>query len=114
MTIDTRDYDLATYYRFKLFFDNCHWYNRPNIPITEIRNNHIFNGKRIEFPLVALRRVATPVMYKDGQNSWATVRTGDRRGRDITIAPDMSHATADMTMVHSCYELRYMLEVFSF
>lgn len=114
MTIDVRDYDLATLYRFKLFFENTHWNNRPNCPITEIRNNHIYEGKRVEFPLIVLRRVATPIMYKDAQNSWATARTGDRRGRDISIAPDGRCTSADMTMVQTNYELRYMLEVFSF
>lgn len=114
MTIDVRDYDLATFYRFKLFFENCHWFNDPQLPITEIRNDHIYRGKRIEFPLIALRRVATPIMYKDAQNSWATGRTGDRRGRDISIAPDMSASVVDMTMVQTNYELKYMLEIFSF
>ena len=112
--LDIRSYDLATLYRFKLFFDRCYWYNVPQLPITEIRNDKIYKGERIEFPLIALRRVATPIMYKDGQNSWANVITGDRRGRDISIAPDMTHSTADMTMVQSSYELRYMLDVFSF
>lgn len=114
MTIDIRDYDLATLYRFKLFFDNTHWYNSPNLPITEIRNEHIYQGKRIEFPLLALRRVATPILYKDAQNSWANAITGDRRGRDISIAPDGRVSSADMTMVQTNYELKYMLDVFSF
>ena len=114
MTIDIRDYDLATLNRFKLFFKNCHWFNIPTLPITSIRNNLIYNGERIEFPLIALRRVATPILYKDAQNSWAVNRTGDRRGRDISIAPDGRMSTVDMTMVQSNYELRYMLEVFSF
>lgn len=113
MTIDVRDYDLATLYRFKLFFDSCYWINRPNCNITEIRNGLIYENKRVEFPLITLRRVSTPIMYKDAQNSWAVGRTGDRRGRDITISPDGRTSTVDMTMVQTNYELRYMLEVFS-
>ena len=112
--LDIRDYDLATLYRFKVFFKNTFWYNRPNIPITEIRNEHIYEGKRIEFPLLALRRVSTPILYKDGQNNWAVNRTGDRRGQDISIAPDGKTSSADMTMVQTNYELKYMLDVFSF
>ena len=112
--IDTRDYDLATLYRFKLFFDNTHWINDPSCNISEIRNNKIYKGERIEFPLITLRRVSTPIMYKDAQNNWAAGRTGDRRGRDISIAPDGSSSVVDMTMVQTNYELKYMLEVFSF
>ncbi len=114
MTMDVRDYDIATLYRFKLFFPRCYWINRPSLNITEVRNGLIYEGKRVEFPLITLRRVATPILYKDGQNSWAQNRTGDRRGRDISIAPDLRHSSVDMTMVQSNYELKYMLEVFSF
>lgn len=114
MTLDIRDYDLATLYRFKIFFDRVYWYNAPQLPISEIRNQKIYEGKRIEFPLAALRRVATPIMYRDGQNNWAAGRTGDRRGRDISIAPDGKAYTADMTMVQTNYELKYMLDIFSF
>lgn len=113
MSLDIRDYDLATLYRFKLFYNNTHWYNKPNLPITEIRNEHIYEGKRIEFPLLAIRRVSAPLMYKDGQNNWAAGRTGDQRGRDISIAPDGTHTSVDMTMVQTNYELRYMIDVFS-
>lgn len=115
MTIDIRDYDLATLYRFKLFYDNCHWVNQPNLyEVSEIRNNHIYEGKRIEFPIILLRRVSTPIMYKDAQNSWAVGRTGDRRGRDISIAPNGKGTIVDMTMVQTNYELRYVLDVLSF
>ena len=112
--MDTRDYDIATLYRFKLFFNNTMWINRPNFNISECRTNLEYEGKRIEFPLVTLRRVSTPIMYKDGQNNWAAGRTGDQRGRDISIAPDGTASSADMTMVQTNYELKYMLEVFSF
>ena len=114
MTMDVRDYDIATLYRFKLFFNNLFWINSPSLNITEVRNGLIYEGKRVEFPLITLRRVTAPILYKDGQNSWAQNRTGDRRGRDISIAPDLTHASVDMTMVQSNYELKYMLEVFSF
>lgn len=113
MTIDVRDYDIATLYRFKLFYDNTFWINKPNLPISEIRDQHIYEGKRIEFPLLALRRVAGPIIYKE-TNSWAAGITGDRRGRDISIAPDGKVGEADMTMVQTNYELKYMLEIFSF
>lgn len=114
MSLDIRDYDLATLYRFKIFYPRTYWYNLPQLPITEIRNEHIYEGKRIEFPLLALRRVATPIMYKDGQNNWAAGRTGDQRGRDISIAPDGTQTSVDMTMVQTNYELKYMIDVFSF
>lgn len=114
MTMDVRDYDIATLYRFKLFFPRCYFIRNPRLNITEVRNGLIYEGKRVEFPLITLRRVSTPILYKDGQNSWAQNRTGDRRGRDISIAPDLTHTSVDMTMVQSSYEMKYMLEVFSF
>lgn len=112
MTIDVRDYDIATLNRFKLFYANTFWINKPNLPISEIRDEHIYNGKRIEFPLLALRRVAGPILYRD-TNSWSAGITGDRRGRDISISPTGQRSEADMTMVQTNYELKYMLEVFS-
>lgn len=112
--LDTRDYDLATLYRFKLFYDKVYWIQNPAQNIQEIRNGLIYDGERIEFPLITLRRVSTPIMYKDAQNNWAAGRTGDMRGRDISIAPDGRVSTADMTMVQTNYELKYMLEIFSF
>lgn len=105
MTIDIRDYDCAAVHRFKFFFENTHFVNSPNMPIAEIKNNHVLEGVTITFPLVTIRRVSTPIIYRD-TNAWATSKTGDRHGN--------SPGVGGLTVVQTNYELKYMLEVFSF
>ena len=111
--LDTRAYDQAVVERFNVFFSNTYWVNMPNAPIAEIRNEHIFNGTKINFPLITVRRVGAPIMYRD-TNSWAAGITGDRRGVDSVISKDgLTTTSQEMTMVQSNYELTYMVDIFS-
>ena len=52
--LDCRDYDLAVVDRIKSFYDNTHWINRSAIPIKEIRDRKLLDGKEIEFPIITL------------------------------------------------------------
>lgn len=109
--VDIRDYDMGLLRRFQFYYPNTVWVNRANISIAEIRDNKIYEGKDITFPVLILRRTQCPIIYKDN-NTYSQLKTGDRRtnmmspeDRDANGFPD------DLTVVNSAYELKYDLEV---
>lgn len=113
MGMDVRDYDLATLKRILYFFPNTHWINKPNLSIMEIRNKKIQDDKDIDFPVITVRRVSAPILYKE-TNSWAAGIQGDQGGRSILVNKSGEKYGADITTVQSNFELKYMVEVFSF
>ena len=113
MGMDVRDYDLAILKRILYFFPNTHWINKPNLSIMEIRNKKIQDNEDIDFPIILIRRVSAPTLYKD-TNSWAAGIQGDQRGRDVLVNKKGEKYNADITVVQANFELKYMVDVFSF
>lgn len=126
--IDIRDYDLALTERIKSYFDNTHFIMRPTIPIKEIRDRKILDGKDIEFPLITVRRTNCPIISKEF-NSWSRAKTGASYyvGKDnqhynslIDYDPELAdkilksgHKDA-ISLVHSTFDLTYYIDVISF
>lgn len=113
MGMDVRDYDIATLKRLLYFFPNTHWINKPNLSIMEIRNKKIQDNEDIDFPVITVRRVSAPILYKE-TNSWSSGIQGDQCGRSILVNKSGEKYSADITTVQSNFELKYMVEVFSF
>lgn len=113
MAIDIRDYDTAVLQRFQYYYPNTHWVHSPILPLTELRSQRWQAGGEVQFPVLLLRRIAAPLLYKD-TNSWAAGRSGDEQGRVSYNTPGGTTVTADLTMVQTNYELRYMLDVFAY
>lgn len=125
--IDIRDYDIAFTERIKAYFDNTHFIMRPNIPIKEIRDRKILDGKDIEFPLITVRRTNCPIISKE-YNSWSRAKAGVSyyTGKDspgykslIDYDPELAdkiiqsgHRDA-VSLVHSTFDLTYYLDVIS-
>lgn len=111
--VDIRDYDMGMLRRFQFFYPNTVWVNRASIAIEEIRDNAIYEGNDIRFPVIILRRTACPTLYKDS-NPFSQYKTGDRR-TDGMSAEDISALgwPDDLTMVNSIYELKYEIEILS-
>ena len=59
--LDCRDYDLAVVDRVKSFYDNTYWINRNAIPIKELRDHKLLEGKEVEFPIITVRRTNCPL-----------------------------------------------------
>lgn len=126
--IDCRDYDLAMTERIKSYFDNTHFIMRPNIPIKEIRDRKLLDGKDIEFPLITVRRTNCPIFSKE-YNSWARAKTGDPYYTGTNKSSNQSlqrydpelanriletgHSDA-VSVVNSTFDLTYYIDVISF
>lgn len=109
--VDIRDYDMGLLRRFQFFYPNTVWVNRASISIAEIRDNKIYEGQDISFPVLILRRTQCPVIYKDN-NTYSQLKTGDRRTN--MMSPEQISANGypdDLTIVNSSYELKYDLEI---
>ena len=127
MPLDIRDYDIAMVERIKVFFDNTFFINRPLIPIKEIRDRKILDGKDVEFPLITVRRINCPVFSKE-YNSWSRAKSGqnyfthdtaNKSCRLQNIDPELAdkitvtgHYDA-ATVVNSTFELTYYIDVIS-
>lgn len=105
--LDIRDYDMAMLYRFQAYFRNTVWSNHANIELMEVRDNLIFEGQDVVFPLLVLRRTQCPIIIKD-QQSMAHYKSGDRRGDYRN-----NGKPTDITLVDSIYELKYQLDIFA-
>lgn len=99
--IDIRDYDQALLLRFQHYYANTHWINKPAFQTTEIYDNQLFDGKKVEFPLLTLRRIAGPYIYKE-TNGWSQSRSG------------LYDQKSDVEFVASNYQLTYELDVLSY
>ena len=126
--IDIRDYDLALVERIKTYYNNTYWINRMSLPIKEIRDRKLLDGKDIEFPVIVVRRTNCPVFSKE-YNSWSRSRTGDPyltgnaasklnhlQNFDPELADSVmlsGHKDA-VTVVNSTFELTYYIDVISF
>lgn len=124
--LDIRDYDIAVVERIKTFYKNTHWIMRPSIPIQEIRDRKLLDGKDVEFPLVTVRRTNCPMFSKD-YNSWSRAKsgqtfltgevTGQERLQDYD--PELAlkilasgHKDA-VSVVNSTFDLTYYIDVIS-
>lgn len=124
--LDIRDYDIAVVERVKTFYKNTHWIMRPSIPIQEIRDRKLLDGKDVEFPLVTVRRTNCPMFSKD-YNSWSRAKsgqtfltgevTGQERLQDYD--PELAlkilasgHKDA-VSVVNSTFDLTYYIDVIS-
>lgn len=138
--IDIRDYDLAMLHRFKTFFDNTFWVQRPNLSLTEIRDSKILEGSDVEFPVLIVRRTSGPIILKEN-NSWSRYKTGSPyyteavtaslnkqnyiKSRDLSIVDPntnniLKHDSSGnevfdaLDIINSTYELKYFLDIISF
>lgn len=124
--LDIRDYDIAVVERIKTFYKNTHWIMRPSIPIQEIRDRKLLDGKDVEFPLVTVRRTNCPMFSKD-YNSWSraksgqTFLTGEATGQERLqdYDPELAlkilasgHKDA-VSVVNSTFDLTYYIDVIS-
>ena len=50
-----RDYDMGMLRRFQFFYPNTVWINHSSVEISEIRDNAIYEGQDIHFPVLILR-----------------------------------------------------------
>jgi hypothetical protein len=99
---------------------------RPSIPIQEIRDRKLLDGKDVEFPLVTVRRTNCPMFSKD-YNSWSRAKsgqtfltgevTGQERLQDYD--PELAlkilasgHKDA-VSVVNSTFDLTYYIDVIS-
>ena len=125
--IDIRDYDLAITARIKNYFENTHFIMRPTIPLKEIRDLKILNGKDIEFPIITVRRTNCPIISKE-YNSWSRYNTGQGflTGNSIlnktnlaNYDPELAKAIIDtghkdaVSLVNSTFDLTYYIDVIS-
>lgn len=126
--IDIRDYDLAMVERIKSYFENTFWINRPSIPIKEIRDRKILDGKDIEFPLITVRRTNCPV-FSTEYNSWSRGKFGNSYNNSpdmsklnnlANIDPDLSDKLKanghhdGLNLVNSTFNLNYYIDVITF
>lgn len=125
--IDIRDYDLAITDRIKAYFDNTHFIMRPNIPIKEIRDRKLLDGKDIEFPLITVRRTNCPIFSKE-YNSWSRAKVGQtyHTGKQspeyrslVDYDPDLAESILSsghkdaVSLVNSTFDLTYYIDVIS-
>lgn len=123
--LDIRDYDIALVERFKSFYKNTHWVMRPNLPIQEIRDRKVLDGKDIEFPVLLVRRTNCPI-FSTEYNGWSraksgqTFLTGDNQTSyrqlqdyDIELANKIRSGGKDdaLSVVNSTFVLTYYLDV---
>lgn len=126
--LDCRDYDLAVVDRVKSFYDNTHWINRNTIPIKEIRDHKLLEGKEVEFPIITVRRTNCPLFSKE-YNSWSRANCGQSyitgqsklpvkklQNYDPELAKKIeSSGHCDVvSVVNSTFELTYYIDVISF
>jgi hypothetical protein len=125
--LDIRDYDLAVVDRIKTFYDNTHFVMRPNLPLQEIRNKKILDGKDVEFPIIVVRRTNCPIFSKE-YNSWSRAKSGQTYltadsgiGHKIlqNYDPELAiqiintgHNDA-VSVVNSTFDLTYYIDVIS-
>lgn len=126
--LDCRDYDLAVVDRIKSFYDNTHWINRSTIPIKEIRDRKLLDGKEVEFPIITVRRTNCPLFSKE-YNSWSRANHGQtyitgqsplkvKRLQDYD--PELAKKIESsghldvVSVVNSTFELTYYIDVISF
>lgn len=123
--IDIRDYDLALVERFKAFYANTHWVNRPNLPLQELRDRKVLNGEDVKFPIVVIRRTNCPI-FSTEYNSWSRAKSGQTfltgehqtgymqlQDYDIELANKImkdGHKDA-LSLVNSTFTLTYYLDV---
>jgi hypothetical protein len=100
---------------------------RPTIPIKEIRDRKILDGKDIEFPLITVRRTNCPIISKEF-NSWSRAKTGVTyyTGKEanykslIEYDPELADKILKsgykdaVSLVHSTFDLTYYIDVISF
>lgn len=111
--IDIRDYDLGLLRRFKFFYPNTVWINHSSVEISEIRDNAIYEGQEIKFPVLILRRVSCPILYRDN-SPYSQFKIGDRHTDGMSTEEIKSRGFPDdLTLVNSIYELKYDLEILS-
>lgn len=123
--IDVRDYDIALANRISAYFDNTHFIMRPTIPIKEIRDRKLLDGKDIEFPLITVRRTSCPIFSKE-YNSWSRAKTGEpfytgnsasAKNNIANIDPRLSESILEsghkdgVTIVNSTFDLTYYIDV---
>lgn len=126
--IDIRDYDLAVTERIKSYFNNTHFIMRPTIPIKEIRDRKLLDGKDIEFPLITVRRTNCPIFSKE-YNSWSRANYGmsyytgksDPGYRSLVdYDPELAESILQtgqkdaVSVVNSTFDLTYYIDVISF
>ena len=85
--LDCRDYDLAVVDRIKSFYDNTHWINRSTIPIKEIRDRKLLDGKEVEF--------TADTVYKVAGNTTLTAKWGTEATVLLRIYLDGKTSTPD-------------------
>jgi hypothetical protein len=123
--IDIRDYDLALVERFKAFYANTHWVNRPQLPLQELRDRKVLNGEDVKFPIVVIRRTNCPI-FSTEYNSWSRAKSGQTfltgehqtgymqlQDYDIELANKImkdGHKDA-LSLVNSTFTLTYYLDV---
>lgn len=116
--IDIRDYDIALTNRIRAYFDNTHFIMRPTIPIKEIRDRKLLDGKDIEFPLITVRRTNCPIFSKE-YNSWSRAKTGQQYTSNniAKLDPELSKSILEsghkdgVTIVNSTFDLTYYIDV---
>lgn len=125
--IDIRDYDLAVIDRVKTFYKNTHWVNRPTLPLQELRDRKVLEGKDVEFPIITVRRTNCPMFSKD-YNSWSRAKSGQtyvtgnngvgyKRLQDHD--PELAMRITDtghndvVSVVNSTFDLTYYIDVIS-
>ena len=125
--LDCRDYDLAMVDRIKSFYDNTHFVMRPSIPIKEIRDLKLLDGKDVTFPLITVRRTNCPIFSKE-YNSWSRANAGQTyiTGPNVLAKnlkqydPKLAESIISsghydvVSVVNSTFELTYYIDVISF
>lgn len=128
--LDCRDYDMAVVARIRSYFCNTHFIMQPTMPIQELRDRKLLEGKDVEFPLITVRRTNCPIISKD-YNSWSRARTGypysTSDNMDVAIGdnlfkydPVLASAIVEsghrdsVTVVNSTFDLTYYIDVLSF
>lgn len=111
--VDVRDYDMGMLKRFQFFYPNTVWINHSSVEISEIRDNAIYEGQDIHFPVLILRRTSCPVLYRDN-SPYSQYKIGDRHTDGMSQSEIVANGFPDdMTLVNSIYELKYDLEILS-
>ena len=125
--IDIRDYDIAIVERVKTFYPNTHWINRPSLPLQELRDRKVLDGKDVEFPIVTVRRTNCPMFSKE-YNSWSraksgqTYLTGDNSmgyKKLVDYDPELYAKIIDsghkdaVSVVNSTFDLTYYIDIIS-
>lgn len=125
--LDVRDYDMALLARIKLYFENTHFIMRPTIPIKEIRDRKVLDGKDITFPIITVRRTNCPIISKE-YNSWSRSKSGQNyntspdmtRGNNLfNYDQELAQSIVDsghrdgVAVVNSTFNLTYYIDVIS-